>query len=154
VALFATSGTACAGIAAYESGVFEPLAGACVETTAGGGGGGALTGAASLVAGGAVAVADEPDAGGKPPAGVEVTERRPSTTLSDPYALPSLPNPAYDEGNAVKFGPSAGCAGGCCGGGVAVPGAVEAAPGNAVVVVGASGAIPAMLLSYPERALH
>jgi hypothetical protein len=42
-------------------------------------------------------------AGGRPPAGVSMILSEPFTTLSVPNPLPFVPNPAYDEGKAVKF---------------------------------------------------
>jgi hypothetical protein len=86
--------------------------------------------------------------------GVETTERAPFTTPTEPYEPPSLPKPAYDEGNAVKLGALSGF--GATGAGAAGAdelGTTDGAPIGAVVVAEPlSGAIPAMRLSYPERA--
>jgi hypothetical protein len=86
--------------------------------------------------------------------GVETTERAPFTTPTEPYEPPSLPKPAYDDGNAVKLGALSGFgATGTGAAGVDEPGAAEGLPMGAVVVAEPlSGAIPAIRLSYPERA--
>ena len=97
-----------------------------------------------------------PSVGGNPPAGVDTIESRPFTTLSVPKFVPLVPKPAYELGNAVKFGVwVAGCGGGVGGAGATELGAAGATPGGVVAVIGPlSGAMPDMPLSYPERALR
>jgi hypothetical protein len=105
---------------------------------------------AGVVAGaGGLALAGS--AGGKPPAGVEMIESFPLTTLSVPKSVPLVPKPAYELGNAVKLGAGVAAGNGVgVGGGVTGFGAAGATAPAAVVVFGPlSGARPDMLLSYP-----
>ncbi len=138
----AVVGAAGAGAGGCVGGVAEAAAGVAVFT--------ALACACGAGAGGGGTWVDALAAG----VGVETTERAPFTTPTEPKPAPSLPNPAYDDGNAVNPAVLAGAAGagaaagvgwlGTTGGGVLI-GAVD-------VAEVLSGAMPAIPSSYPERA--